>query len=99
MKTIKGHLRCTKIEEVLERITSDAIREYYEIEKKIEEERKTGIVLSSHLSMEWVDKYCINPYEVNENSISFLIIGKTTNKIVFDFDENFNIIDVNTFTK
>ena len=31
------------------KITSDAIREYYEIQKKIDKERKEGILLSSAL--------------------------------------------------
>jgi hypothetical protein len=97
MKTVKGHLRCTKTEEVLERITSESIRELYDIENKIDEERKTGFVTSARLRWDWSDKYCVEPYEINRNSLSFLITGKTVYKIVYDFDENFNIIDVNTF--
>ena len=94
MKNIKGHLRCTKVDEVLERITSDAIREYYEIQEKIDEERKKGFVTSSILACEWVDKYCINPYEVNDGSISFLLTGRSAAKVIYIFDDNFSIMDI-----
>lgn len=76
--------RCTTVSEVIEKITDVSIEELIAIMDKQHEERKTGVVNAIPFH-NWIDKYCINPYRINDDRIEFLIAGKVVNYVL---DEN-----------
>lgn len=93
MKLVDGKKRCTKAYEVIDRINNAALAEYYKIFNKIEKERKTGKVVSSYMERAWADKYCVVPYSVNRNNISFLITEEKR-EVIFVFNKEYNIENI-----
>ncbi len=102
MRKIKGHLRCSTVEEVKERITKESLRELYAIVEKEKEQRENIVVIDGvrramvdGMPMcNWIDKYCINPHQINKDWVSFLVHGKNVWEVFYEFDNEFNIIDV-----
>lgn len=80
--------RCTTVSEVIERITDVSIEELAAIVEKQQEERKTGVVNGMPLH-DWIDKYCINPYRINDDRIEFLVANKVVN---YQLDEKKKIV-------
>ena len=89
MKKIKGHLRCTTAEEVIDRVNNEAISELYAITEQEKKEQKSGYV-NKIPYYDWVDKYFVNVYRLDEHAVSFLIEGK---ELKFILDKSRKIKD------
>lgn len=76
--------RCTSVAEVLDRITDLAVNELFTIMARQSEEQKSGLV-NGIPYIEWVDKYCINPYRISDDQVEFHVAD---NMIVYLLDKD-----------
>lgn len=89
MKKIKGHLRCTTVKEVIDRVNDEAILKLFAIVEQEVKEQKSGYV-NKIPYCNWVDKYFVNVYRLETHTVSFLIEGK---ELIFILDKSRKIKD------
>lgn len=91
MKKINGKLRYTTAKEIIEHVTEKAICELMEINANEEEQQTRENFINTIPRYEWIDKYCVNPYRITPESVSFLAEG-TGIEVIFLLNKNCNKI-------
>lgn len=69
----KTYTRCTDVNEVVDRINDEALKELIGIVKREELQRKIKENVNGIPYFNWVNRYGVNPYEIEKDFISFLV--------------------------